>query len=165
MKDVDFAAGGGGLPTLQQGRLLTIETPLGKDALFVQSFTGSETLSRVFTFQLELFSEQPTIPLNAIVGKPATIALELGEDRHRFFNGIVSRFGQIGRGPAGREPRYTFYRAEVVPWLWFLTRTSDCRIFQNKTVPEIVKQIFRDLGFQDFRDALVQKYTTRDYCV
>ena len=57
------------------------------------------------------------------------------------------------------------YRAEVVPWLWFLTRTSDCRIFQQKTAPEIIEQIFKDLGFSDFKAQLSGKHPKREYCV
>ena len=63
----------------------------------------------------------------------------------RYWNGFISRFSQ---GPQDR--RLTAYRAQMVPWLWFLTRTADCRIFQNKTVPDIIKKIFRDLKFQRF---------------
>src|SRR5262249_34443616 len=62
--------------------------------------------------------------------------------------------------------RFTHYRAEVVPWLWFLTRTTDCRIFQNMTVPEIIVKIFRDLGFSDFSgDSTLRGFEKREYCV
>ena len=63
------------------------------------------------------------------------------------------------------DRRYGVYRAELRPWLWFLTRTSDCRIFQHKTVPDIVKEIFREQGFTDFKDALTSSYREWDYCV
>ena len=53
----------------------------------------------------------------------------------------------------------------MVPWLWFLTRTSNCRIFQEMTVPDIIKQVFRDHGFTDFDDALSGTYRTWEYCV
>ena len=52
-----------------------------------------------------------------------------------------------------------------MPWLWFLTRTADCRIFQSKSVPDIIKGIFRDYGFTDFKDSLSGTYTAWDYCV
>ena len=52
-----------------------------------------------------------------------------------------------------------------MPWLWFLTRTSDCRIFQEKTVPDIIKEIFRDHGFTDFEERLSGSYRTWVYCV
>ncbi len=50
-----------------------------------------------------------------------------------------------------------------LPWLWLLTRTSDCRIFQNQKVPDIIKQVFRDLGFSDFEDALSRSYREWEY--
>jgi type VI secretion system secreted protein VgrG len=53
----------------------------------------------------------------------------------------------------------------MVPWLWFLTRTSDCRIFQNKTVPDIIEKIFSDLKFKDYQLRLYGNFAPRDYCV
>jgi type VI secretion system secreted protein VgrG len=151
--------------TSQYDRLLTIETPLGKDVLLVRTFNATEAISSLFHFQLDLVSENPSLPLDGIIGKPVTITLKFRDGKQRFFHGVVSRFGRSGRGSAGRDPRYAAYYAEVVPWLWFLTRTTDCRIFQNLTVPEIIKKVFQDLGFRDFREALTRQYTKWDYCV
>ena len=53
----------------------------------------------------------------------------------------------------------------MVPWLWFLSQTSDCRIFQNKTVPEIIIQIFQEFGFRDFRNAFQSTYEPREVVV
>jgi type VI secretion system secreted protein VgrG len=61
--------------------------------------------------------------------------------------------------------RYVRYSARVVPWVWFLTRTSDCRIFQQKSVPDIIKSVFREHGTSDFEDSLNGSYSPRDYCV
>jgi type VI secretion system secreted protein VgrG len=52
-----------------------------------------------------------------------------------------------------------------VPWLWFLTRTADCRIFQSMTVPDIVQKVFSDHGFNDFKNSVSGSYRTWDYCV
>jgi type VI secretion system secreted protein VgrG len=81
-------------------------------------------------------------------------------DKERYFHAIVRRFAQ---GP--EDNRVRSYQLEAVPWLWMLTQTSDCRIFQDKTVPEIIKQIFSDLGFSDFKDELTGDYKKWDYCV
>ena len=61
--------------------------------------------------------------------------------------------------------RYHRYRAEVRPWLWFLSRTSDCRIFQEMTVPDIIKKVFADHKMADFSMELTGSYKTRTYCV
>jgi type VI secretion system secreted protein VgrG len=146
----------------QDGRLIAIDTPLGKDVLLLQELTGSEAMSRLFNFRLRLLSVNRAIPFDGIVGQRVTIRINLTEGEERCVNGFVSRFAQ-----SGSDERFTHYQAEVVPWLWFLTRTADCRIFQNKTIPEIIKQIFTDLGFQDVKDLTQGKQLTtpREYCV
>jgi type VI secretion system secreted protein VgrG len=80
--------------------------------------------------------------------------------QERIFHGLVSRFALVGY--AGR---LVLYRAELRPWFWFLTRTADCRIFQNKSVPDIAKEIFREHGFSDFEDLCGESYPPREYCV
>jgi len=129
----------------QENRQLILETTLGKDVLLLTSFSGREEISRLFSYHLEAFSEKDSIPAKDIVGKNVTFKVRLPDDSFRFFNGFVNRFSA-----GARETGYRRYELEVVPWLWFLTRTADCRIFQNKTIPEIIEQIFKDLGFSDY---------------
>lgn len=140
----------------QVNRALRIDTPLGPDKLLLRSLSAQETISQLFRFQLDLVSEDDSIKFDSIVGQPVTLQMEIA-DGERYWNGFISRFSQ---GP--RDDRFTSYRAEMVPWLWFLTRTADCRIFQNKTVPDIVQQIFGDLGFSDYKLKLYKTYGTRD---
>ena len=80
--------------------------------------------------------------------------------RTRYFNGYVTRFAQ-----GGTYGRYTRYYATVRPWLWFLTRTSDCRIFQDMKVPDIIKKVFADEGATDVKWELTGSYRTWNYCV
>jgi len=148
------------MPFTQTGRLLRIDTPLGQDVLLLQGFTGQEGISQMPRFELDLFTEGPPIDFNAIVGENVTIRVELIDEKERFFNGFISRFAQTGS-----ETGIIHYRAEMVPWLWFLTRTSDCRMFQNKTTPDIIEQIFKDLGFTDYKLKLQGTYQPREYCV
>ncbi len=67
--------------------------------------------------------------------------------------------------PLTGHGQFAGYRVSLRPWFWLLTRTSDCRIFQNHTVPDIIKQVFRDLGFSDFEDSLSGSYREWEYCV
>ena len=138
---------------------LGIKTPLGDDLLLLNMF-GSERLGRLFHFELELLSKNNQIKFEDIVGQSATVTLKLPDGSQRNFNGLVSQFSQVGtRG------NYVLYKAVLRPWFWFLTRTSDCRIFQEMKVPDIIKQVFRDLGFTDFEDSLSGSYKTWTYCV
>ncbi len=144
----------------QENRELKIATPLGKDVLLLTSMSGSEQLGRPFRFDLELASENDQIKAEDIVGKNVTIRLDLLTGEGRYFNGYISRFSQlITSGGLAR------YRATMVPWLWFLTRTADCRIFQEKTVPDIIEEVFRDHGFTDFKRSLSGTYRVWEYCV
>jgi type VI secretion system secreted protein VgrG len=145
----------------QKERFLSVETPLGPNKLLLRSFTGHEGVSQLFHFQLDLLSENPAIDFDAVLGQNITFATALpGQGKQRYFNGYVIRFTQL---PS--EERLTRYHAVVVPWLWFLTRTQDCRIFQNKSVPDIVEQIFKDFGFQDYELQLQGSYNPLEYCV
>jgi type VI secretion system secreted protein VgrG len=144
----------------QDDREIGIETPLGKDVLLLQSFQGDEGVSRLFRFSLDMVSTEKTIDFNAIVGKRATIRLRVPKQPERYFNGVISRFSQGASGSG-----LTAYTAELVPWLWMLTLSSDCRVFQNLSVPDIIEQVFRNRGFSDFKKNLRGTYLPLEYCV
>jgi len=144
----------------QARRLIAVSSPLGKELLLFRRMTATEALSRLFEFQLDLLSENSGIKLEEVLGQRLTIRLELPSGEFRYFNGCVSRFCQVGT-----DGRYAVYEATLRPWLWFLTRTADCRIFQEKTVPDIIKAIFREHGFTDFEEALSASYRQWEYCV
>src|SRR5262245_44867433 len=131
----------------QENRLLSVDTPLGKDVLLLAGFSGTEALSQLFSYRLEMFSTEENIKARDIVGKNVTWSVDMPDMDPRYFNGFVSRFSAGGRSIQGLR----VYIAEVVPWLWFLTRTSNCRIFQGETVQQIVEKIYRELGFTDFK--------------
>lgn len=141
-------------------RTVQVTSPLGEGALLFRRMTAVEELGRLFEFDLELLSRDPQIPFEDVLGQPLTVALELQDGSRRYFNGFVSLFSQ-----AGTVGHFALYRATLRPWLWFLTRTADCRIFQGKTVPDILKEVFREHGFTDFSEALQGAYRTWDYCV
>lgn len=149
------------MPTYtQETRPIAVTTPLGKDALLLSAFSGVEAMSSLFRYQLDLVAERKDITAKDIVGQKISFHVEFPGGKPRHFNGFVSRFSYSGTGD-----RLSMYRAEVVPWLWFLTRTSDCRIFQKKTVPQIIDQVFKDLGFTDFKPELQGSHPEREYCV
>jgi type VI secretion system secreted protein VgrG len=145
----------------QATRHIAIDTPLGEDVLLLRSFSAHEEISRLFEFDLDLLSENYEINFDDIIAQNVTLRMELPGGGKRYWNGYINRFVQ----GVSTSPQFARYRATMVPWLWFLTRTSDCRIFQEKTVPDIIKQIFRDLGFSDIEDRLSGGYRTWNYCV
>jgi type VI secretion system secreted protein VgrG len=136
-------------------------SPLGQDVLLLTGFSGDEGLSRLFSFRLAMLSENDSIAPADIVGKSVTWSVSQHDQPPRYFNGLVSRFAAGQTGARGLR----MYRAEVVPWLWFLTRTANCRIFQNKSVPDIVQGLFDELGYSDYQANLQRSYAKWDYCV
>jgi type VI secretion system secreted protein VgrG len=148
------------MPPTQQSRFLTINTVLETDSLLIKGFSLDERLGRLFRLEVELASSSAEVDFNALVGTNSTVGLTLPAGGKRYFNGYISRFVQTGQ-----ERNFLLYRAILVPWLWFLTRSSDCRIFQNKKVPEIVEQIFKDHGFKDYKLKLSGSYRKLEYCV
>lgn len=148
------------MPYTQDKRIIRLATPLGKDVLLLHAFRGQESISDLFSFHLELLSEKSSIAPEKIVGQRVDIEIELANGSLRYINGLVSRFAQ-----SGADDRFTYYEAVVVPWLWFLTRTANCRIFQNMTIPDIVSKVFKDRGFNDFRQALQGSFEVREYVV
>ena len=109
------------------------------------SYRGSpdaKAFPRLFSFRLDLASEKDSISFKDIIGQNVTIRTTLADSSARYFNGFVSRFAQ-----SGSDARFTHYQMEVVPWLWFLTRIADCRIFQEKTIPAIIQDVFKSRGF------------------
>lgn len=152
----------------QAKRFLQIESALGTNALIISRADGHETLGRLFEIRLEFTAARDDLDLDALLGTDAAIRLNMAGEKSRatiansrFFHGFFSRITYAGFQDEGRPK----YRATLVPWLWFLTRTSDCRIFQNMSVKDIIGQIFKDAGFSDFEFNLKQSYAPVEYCV
>ena len=140
-------------------RMIELTSPLGKDLLF-RSLRGREELGRASEFELAALSTKSDIKPSQLLGKTVTVKLELVKGGYRYFNGYVTRFSQ-----GETLGRYYEYRMTVSAWLWFLTRTADCKIFQEKTVPDIIKEVFADHPVAVFDDGLTGKYSQREYCV
>ena len=144
----------------QENRLIQIITPLGDDVLLLQGFNGQEGVSSLFQFDLMMQSENRSLSFDSIVGKKSTIRVFLADRSERYINGIIASFSQEGASPV-----FASYHATLVPWFWLLTRTSDCRIFQNMPVPDIIQKLFQEHGFSDFKNKLHGSFKPREYCV
>jgi type VI secretion system secreted protein VgrG len=139
----------------------SLTTPLPEEDLRFDSMQHSAGVSALEEAQLFLLSDKPDIAPEKLLGQAVNVKLQMRDGDVRHICGLVTRFG-LGR----HQGRHFGYLAEVRPWLWFLTRRSDCRIFQEMTVPDIVKKVFGHYGgiaVHEFR--LSGSYRTREYCV
>ncbi len=144
----------------QENRWAQITTGAGKDVFRLREMWGTERLSELFHFDLELESDSADVDFSKVVGEPCTVKVTFPEKKTRVFHGLVTRL-RVG----ATDPGVTRYRAELRPWLWMLTRISDCCVFQEMSVPDIVQKIFKDAGYNDFKLSLKSSYTAREYCV
>lgn len=152
------------MPTTQDGRLLEILTPLGKDFFLIYSFQGREGISRLFQYEVELLHEEtgtgsaPTVvDPKQILAKPVAIYITQRDGTTRYIQGIVNRFIQ-----GSRIERFTHYKMTIVPPLWLTTQQKQSRIFQQKNVPDIIREVLSGLdpSFETQGD-----YQPREYCV
>ncbi len=147
----------------QENRTIGIETPLGPDKLVLLSFSGEERISGLFQFELRLLSHEERINPIDIVGKPVDFYVRHADDEKRYFNGVVNRFTY-----AGKDDRAHYYSAEVVPWMWFLTKGSDCRVHETqkaKNATDIIDGLLSELGFTDYNWDVKRAPEMREYCV
>ena len=132
-------------------RTFLLGTPLGDDVLVIRTMEGAESLSRLFQFKLELISEREDITSDDMVGKRVTLKV-LTNDGTRDWTGFVSRFTRMGEGPTpeGMDGTLYYYELEMVPWLWFMLHHEDSRIFLDKSIPDIIEQVFKDFSYSDY---------------
>ncbi|HXB72169.1 MAG TPA: type VI secretion system tip protein TssI/VgrG [Candidatus Acidoferrales bacterium] len=142
-------------------RPFRVKTPLGDDALLLESFEGKERVSTPFRFVLKVLAYDPNIDMKGLLHKPAVLTIGLTDSGERHVHGNINRMKLLEFGEDG----YAAYEMEIVPWLWFLNLFSDCRIFQNMNVPDIVQKVFKDRGFSDFKLQTQGSYPEREYCV
>jgi type VI secretion system secreted protein VgrG len=138
----------------------SVTTPFTQNQISILSFHGEEALSNLFFLEVQLRADSDSLDFSQILGKPAYITAQIPGGSQQYTHGIVTQFSQLDK-----NERYTRYVAHLRPWLWLLTLNSDNKIYQNMTVPQIIEQVFSNLGFSDYKNSLTKTYSQREYCV
>ncbi|MGF6981343.1 type VI secretion system secreted protein VgrG [Paraburkholderia atlantica] len=140
---------------------------LTQPALQFMSLEGDESLGKLFEYELLLRTpDDYTVPLavsanldlKALLGKEMTVAIDLEpsadpEAAQREITGLVAAAQYLRR-----EGRYNVYRVVLKPWLWLATLTTDYKIFQNKTVIEIIDEVLKDYPYPVEKRVDVSRY-------
>jgi len=132
----------------------------GDAEFYLRRMTVNEELGRPFEIEIEAYSDADDLSAYKFLGKPICVSVMRADGTERHFHALVSRFQN-----EGRFNNYQAYRFIARPWFWFLSHTADCRIFQEKTVPDIIQEVFKDSGFNDFKRSLQAEYQKWEYCV
>ena len=114
----------------QKGRAISVETALGPDALLLESFEGKESIAGGFKYTLGLLAKDPGISAAKLIRTLATVKMGQADGSERVINGLISRFVQLDQAEG-----LTVYEAEIRPWYWFLSLTSDFCIWQPRCMP------------------------------
>jgi type VI secretion system secreted protein VgrG len=144
----------------QDERIGSLATPLGKDVLVLGRFDGNEGLGELFEYRIEALSIQANIDFNSLIGLNLSVHINTSDNVGRNFSGVL-----VEARWTGKRGKLYIYRLVLRPWLWLLSRTSDCRIFSSMKVTDIIVKVFHDRGFTDFRDTTTESYPTLEYCV
>ncbi|WP_336292652.1 type VI secretion system Vgr family protein [Cronobacter dublinensis] len=143
-------------------RIIVAHTPLPPETLLFKSLSGTEQLSALYEFDVEFLSPFNDLDIKGLLGKPVTIEIRNSSLTPRLLNGDIIRLSQEGQDENGE--RYYRYRATLCPALWYLTQNRDFRIWQEKTVPEIIRALLNEYQIP-FELQLSGEYRNWGYCV
>lgn len=146
----------------QEHRLLKLTTPLGEDKLLIRSIDGMEGISQLFSYRIDAFApNEEVVDFSRLIGQPACVRVNMvhGEagEITRAFHGLIQTFTRGARGDFN-----TGYSIQLVPQLWVLTRVTQSRIFQQKTVVDIIKAVIGNIAAAW---EVQGTFEPRDYCV
>ena len=150
-------------PFKQDNRLGKLFTALGKDVLVLLRFDGSDHVNGLFEYNVETISALQNIDFDQLIGTHATVELKTQNNGPRFFDGIVTQAQWAGVGENGNK-----YNLTLRPWIWLAGKRRNQRIFHNKTVVEIIEELFEPyagLGDPALKNRLTDSYPELEYTV
>lgn len=145
----------------QTERIAKLNTPLGEDNLVLVSFECSEGVSEDFEIRIDALSKKKGINFDSAIGQHCTITVEMVTGDKRYFDGILTEAHSLGGDDKGNHA----YQLVLRSWFWLLSHRTNCLIFHEKTVPDIIREVFDKHSYADYRPNLSRGYPTLEYCV
>lgn len=163
------------MPNFSAARTVTVSgpavptTPVGEPALELSAIRGDETLSEIYSYTLDCLTppdpllaheRAANLDLKAMIGKALTVTVQL-EGMGSFVPGMPGMAGAANIGAGAREisgivtgarfegqlNRQCRYRLTMRPWIYLADLRSDYRIFQNRSVDEIVDEVLNAYSY------------------
>lgn len=144
-------------------RKLRMAGPLPETKMFIKAARVVEGLSEISEITIDFMSHDRGLKMEDLVGQTHKVRVQLGEEGQGTWREFVGTC--IEAAYIGLHEGYSFFTLEVRPWIWFLTKTSNNRIFQNINAVDIIKKIFGDRGFSDYTINASRTPSERVYCV
>jgi len=149
------------------GRSQRVSCVGNETKMFILFADIKEGMSRLTETTIEFLSDKSDLDGHDFLEKEFKVELDLeegGSDTRDWF-GTCVEFILLGESTGQGHGTYGHYRVQLRSWPWMLTRTTDCRIFQELTTEEIIKSAFGDAGYSDYKFILNKSPKTRPYCV
>ena len=140
------------MPTWSRANaLMTMTSPLGADVLIPIALTAHEAISQPFQFDVTAVSQSGIVDPNQLLNNACCVTLQVAGTPVRYFHGIVQGLSAEGsiRSDTAADA-YQVYRLRLVPRLWFLGQTTDCRVYETKSAGDIIQSMFSDAGLTTF---------------
>ncbi|WP_428649234.1 type VI secretion system Vgr family protein [Roseibium sp.] len=144
----------------QTHRMAELKSVFGQDVLSIVTVECDEGISDDFEIRLEVVSQEEDLNFDQAIATNMTVKVVTNNGDTRYFDGLLTDSKWLGHRDA-----YYVYRLTLRSWFWLLTKNSNCRIFKDKTAPEIISEVLGDHDFADFRDKLTGSYDQIHYCV
>lgn len=154
---------------VRDSAMMSMTSPLGADALIPTKLVAEEAISHPFRFDITAVSQIGVFDPNSLLNMPVCVTLQAASGATvtpvRYFHGIVQQVRPDGilRGATAVD-EFQLYALTVVPRLWFLGQTEDCRVYQAKSAQDILSAMFNDAGLTDV-SFVVSGAATRPYTV
>lgn len=146
-----------------ENRKLKVSGPLPDTKMYIKAARVIEGLSKITETTVDFMSHDRDIDLGILVGQTHTVKIAKGEQEGGSWREFVGTCIQAEF--LGLHEGYSFFTLEVRPWIWFLTKTSNNRIFQNLSAVDIIKKVFSDRNFADYTFNVNRSPTPRVYTV
>jgi type VI secretion system secreted protein VgrG len=131
---------------------------LKPETFMVMHFQGMDGIDELYEFAIDLQTSKNDLKPEEVINKSATLFL-FREGKYHPFSGIVRKFQFLGE-----KHGQWLYEATLVPKLSVLTLQYQTRVFQKKTIPDIIKEVLDLAGLQNYyKIDLSQKYSQQEY--
>lgn len=139
----------------QNARLLQVETPLG-EALVVERLRLREGVSELFALTLDCLSASAELDVEPLLGKEISVSLLLSDGGRRRWHAVVE-----GVDALGADGGLARYRLHAAPWLATLRLRRDSFVFQDKSVTDILTDVFADYPLAAFAFDIAEPLASR----
>lgn len=139
----------------QNARLLQVQTPLG-DALVVERMRLREGVSELFALTLDCLASSAELDVEPLLGKEISVSLLLADGGQRHWHAVVE-----GVDALGADGGLARYRLHAAPWLATLRLRRDSFVFQDKSVTDILTEVFADYPLAAFAFEITEPQAAR----